>query len=259
MPINQLSSLWDGLSEHLIASFFVVEPEGDAWSGSWRRSQSETVEVRAPLSEANLEITLGWEDPFAASGAGAKAPTLMAMLQSGALQPVIDAVQGEKGGMLTESGLSDQISKYYGRTSITKLNSMQIFNAMQPIKINCTAVFRAWRDPVSEVEEPIDQLLYWAFPQELSKDGSIFARMIQTARGNMGTTEALMPSVAPLAIGMKYKNRTYAPLVIENISLPLSSPVNSKGHFIEQQVQLSLSSLSAIDRTDWSNTKTLIL
>ena len=38
--------------------------------------------------------------------------------------------------------------------------------------------------------------------------------------------------------------------------MPLTSPINSEGHFVNIELQITLSSLAAIDRDDWANTKT---
>lgn len=250
-----LSSLWDGLNDHLIATFYVVEPTD---SYEWTRSLSDETVVRAPLTDVTLEIDLNWQSPFEQAGPESAAPSLMAMLQSGQLQPVVDAVAGSRGDISRES--KEYLNQFEGRTGITKLNSTQIFNGMQPARINATVVFRAWRDALTEVEEPFDQLMQWALPQELSRDGSIIARLANSAKSD-GSDHVgmLMPSLSPLKIGMTYKGRSFLPLVIESISQPLSSPINADGHFIEIRSQLTLCTLTAIDKNDWASTKTLII
>ena len=50
---------------------------------------------------------------------------------------------------------------------------------------------------------------------------------------------------------MTYKGRTYAPLVIESIGQPISSPVDSNGRYVELLVPMTLCSLTALDRADW--------
>ena len=94
LDANSLSSLWDGLSPHLIASFFEVAKIGDdAWG---RTSKTDPKTVLAPLTDANMEIALNWQSPFEQAGPESKAPALMAMLQSGALQPIVDSVMGKQ-------------------------------------------------------------------------------------------------------------------------------------------------------------------
>lgn len=251
---NALTSIWDGLSPHLIASFYEVAKTGE---DTWGRIEGQTdpVSVMAPLTEATMEMILNWQSPFEQSGPESRAPALMAMLQSGALQPVVDALVGKQkegeGGAQQKS--NEFLKQFEGRTGITKLNSTQVFNGMPPIKITVVALFRAWRDSVSEVEAPFDKLMEWALPIELSKDGSVLARAVDTAKGDMGYVEALMPSKSPTRIAMKYKNRVFSPLVIESIGMPLGSPVDSDGRFVQLAVPMTLCTLTALDRKDWSN------
>ena len=253
---NTLSSLWDGLSPHLIASFYEVVKTGD---DSWgRTSQSDAATVLAPLTEANMEMVLNWQSPFEQAGPESKAPALMAMLQSGALQPIVDVMlPGNKSGTKTEGSAQQKsnefLKQFEGRTGITKLNSTQVFNGMPPVKITVTALFRAWRDSASEVEAPFNKLMEWALPIELSKDGSVLARAAETAKGDMGYVEALMPSKAPTRVALKYKGRIFSPLVIESIGMPLNSPVDASGRFVQLAVPMTLCTLTALDRKDWSN------
>lgn len=243
---NTYTGLWDGLNEHLIASFFEVEKTGnDTWQ---RKTDSPT--VKAPLVDANLEVDLQWQSPFEQASPETKAPALFALLQSGSLQPVVDAVVG---GVTSTQGAAEFLSRFEGRTGITKLNSTQIFNGMPPMKITATVLLRAWRDADTEVEELMDQLMEWALPVELSRDASILARAAETVRGDMEYIEAMMPSKSPVKIGLTYKGRTFQPLVIESIGMPLSSPINSDGKFVHLQVPITLCSLTAIDRQDWVN------
>lgn len=251
---NALTSIWDGLSPHLIASFYEVAKTGE---DTWGRIEGQTdpISVMAPLTEATMEMILNWQSPFEQSGPESRAPALMAMLQSGALQPVVDALVGKQkegeGGAQQKS--NEFLKQFEGRTGITKLNSTQVFNGMPPVKITVVALFRAWRDSVSEVEAPFDKLMEWALPIELSKDGSVLARAVDTVKGDMGYVEALMPSKSPTRIAMKYKNRVFSPLVIESIGMPLGSPVDSDGRFVQLAVPMTLCTLTALDRKDWSN------
>ena len=256
---NILSSLWDGMSPHLIAEFWEVAKVGDGADARWERASETT--VRAPLSEASLEIALGWQSPFENSGAESKAPALMAMLQSGSLQPVVDAVFGngkegsDKPGFAAEAARKSNefLKQFEGRTGITKLNSTQVFTGMPPLKIQVTAIFRAWRDTLAEVEMPFAKLMEWALPMKLSKDGSIVARL---AKGQ-GLIDTLMPSASPTRIAMKYKNRTYSPLVIESITCPIQSDVDSNGRYVQLAIPMTICSLTAIDRDDWVSWGTL--
>lgn len=240
----------------MIASFYQVErTEGGAYA---RTQNTDKVIVQTPLTEASMELTLNWQSAFEHSGPENRAPTLLAMLQSGAFSSLIDAVfgRGEGGDPASIAASAQQqsnqfIKQFEGRTGITKLNSTQVFNGMPPVKFQVTALFRAWRDSYAEVEAPFNKLMEWSLPVELSPDGSILARAAQSANGDKGFIEALVPSIAPVLVAMKYKGRTYSPLVVESISKPLSSPVDANGRYIELAVSMTLATLTAIDRKDW--------
>jgi hypothetical protein len=124
---------------------------------------------------------------------------------------------------------------------------------MPPVKMQVTALFRAWRDTRAEVIAPFEQLMRWALPQELSTDVSILARAAKAVQGEMGFIDALLPSKAPTIIAMQYKLRTYSPLVIESISHSMSGPTDENGRYTELQVNMTLCTLTAIDQGDWSS------
>ena len=255
---NVLSSQWAGLNRHLLAQFFEVRGSTVNGVRKWERAQGG-VTVQAPLSDSSLAIDLSWNDPFGDSGMQNKSPALMAMLQSGQMQGLLDTVTGMidkgKAGAATakmNQAARDFANKAEGRASITKLNSTQIFSGMPPIKFTVKALFRAWNDPAAEVEAPINQLMAWALPQELSEDGTLVQRLANSPGSGSDTLLNLaLPSLAPTVIGMTYKGRTFLPLVIENISLPLSSPINGRGQYTHMQVDMTIQSLTAIDANDW--------
>ncbi len=239
-----LHSKWDGLSPHLIASFWPVERAGSG-SHYWRKIEGHPT-IQAPLTEANIEMTLGWQSPFENAGADKGVPAISSMLQSGAIQPWVGDGKGK-----------DFVGKFEGRTGITKLNSTQVFAGMPPVKIQAVALFRAWSDPVAEVMNPVMQLIQWALPQELAPDGPIMSLLSaakEVAKGkplDEASARALLPSIAPAKIAMKYKGTLYSPMVIESIGYPIGSPVDSNGNHVELVVPLTLCSLAAIDRADW--------
>lgn len=263
-----LSSKWDGLSPHLLAKFYEVYQK-DA-GGEWLADDGTI--VVAPLTESNLEATLNWQSPFEHSGPEANMPALMAMLQSGAITQVLDSFgNAAKGGAkaLGADGLASAIGHFTGeakaaarglegRSGITRLNSTQVFSGMPPIKIQVTALFRAWSDPVKEVEAPFNQLMSWALPGKLSELGPLLTRAVDYAVGdNLSPADVLAPSLAPTKIGMTYKGKRYAPLVIESIGQPINSPIDSNGRFVELLVPMTLCTLTALDREDWKRVGSL--
>lgn len=244
-----LQSLWDGLSDHLIASIYPVDKEG----------KSIGEEVKAPLTEASLEHTANWQSPFESAGADSKAPMLMAMVQSGQIAPVLESLQNKfgTGGGATSVKTGESISGFFsdleGKTGITKLNSTQIFSGMPPVKISITMLFKAFRDPKIEVERPYDQLFTWSLPKELADDGILSNVINASGKGAKSYLDALLPSKAPQLIGFTYKGETHSPMVIESISKPLNSPVDSNGCFTELLVPITLSTLTAIDQNDYKS------
>jgi hypothetical protein len=248
-----LKSVLDGLNDHLIAKFFEVERIQGSNGALKYQAKLDGVEVWAPLVDADLEMTLSWNSPFENIGSNTSFPTLQAMLQSGALMPLIEQAKNGSGGLLdkTLQKAADTAQKFEGRTGVTKLNSMQVFAGMPPVKIPVTALFSAWENPKTEVEDPVNCLFGWALPAELSADGSMVSRALAAARGNGSGADVAFPSVAPTLIGMAYKKSTYLPLVIESISKPISSPIDGEGNFVSLKVPMTLCSLTAIDRDDW--------
>lgn len=246
-PGNAVSSLWDGLNPLLLAQIWKCKKEGEVYV----RDESAPVAIFG-MDEATMELALNWQSPFENSGTEAQAPTVAAMLQTGAFQPLLTAVLGNEGlaGEARQKA-NEVVRQFEGRTGITKLNSMQVFNGMQPIKITGTLILRAWRDPQAEVEEPLAQLLDWITPQELSKDGSVLARAAQGARGTMGAVEALMPSLSPCVLGMRYKGRLFKDMVMESAGVQLSAPIDSMGRFVQQRIPVTLCSHTAWDRNDF--------
>lgn len=240
-----LSSKWesDGLSPHLIASFWPVERAGA--SHDWKRIEG-TPTVKAPLMDANIDIPLGWISPFENAGGDKAVPGISSMLQSGAIQPWANSKKG-----------AETLGKFEGRTGVTKLNSTQVFAGMQPVKITAVALFRAWSDPAAEVMAPVTQLIQWALPQQLAPDGPILSllkaakQFVEGKPLDEAAAMGLLPSIAPTKLAMKYKGMLYSPMVIESIGYPIGSPVDEHGRYIELAVPITLCSLAAIDRADW--------
>ena len=116
LPFMGFGPLWDGINPSLIATIYEVDHKGEPLD--------ETNRVRCLfVDDANLEATLNWQSPFEGAGPEARAPTLSAMLQSGAIQPLAERVgAGEATKEVSETAR--------GRTGITKLNSTQVFSGI---------------------------------------------------------------------------------------------------------------------------------
>lgn len=261
---------WGNLSRHLIARIYACDKDGVALP-------TEILGVSGPATDVNFEGTLNWQSPFESTGPEAKAPAIMAMLQSGAMIPVINAIQAvnpitndKVNGFL--DGAANKIKQIArdleGRTGITKLNSRQVFTGMPPIKVTLTLHFRAISDAQTEVVEPYQRLLEFAMPQMLAQDGLVanaiegsgnveydkFLKARTTLEGVRSAGDnflkVMFPSSAPMMVGFIYGNNRYPAMVIESISNPLDGPMDSEGRPIQRAVQLTLATLTALDRED---------
>lgn len=243
--IGRAGGFWNDLNPNLMCSIFEVDHEGKLFNN--------TAVVRTVFSgDVTLDVNLNWQSPFEGAGAESKAPALMAMLQSGAFQPLIDSIGGK-----TKDVLQDTVTEARGRTGITKLNSTQVFSGMPPIKIQGNLLFRAWSNPVNEVERMLDTLMQWALPIELAPEGTPLSNAVEFFKGDSDKSliETIMPSRAPPLVGVTYKGRTYAPMVIESINIPLGSPIDKNGNFTSLLIPVTFSSLTAMDGQEWLRTK----
>lgn len=243
---------WGNLSPHLIARMYPCDSKGVEIIGPLGPTS-----IFSPITDANFEVTLNWQSPFESSGPENKAPALMAMIQTGQIATVANAIQAFIPGDNALTGILDSTAekaKQYareleGRTGITKLNSRQVFAGMPPIKVTMTLHFRAISDPQTEVMEPYRRLLEWALPQQLAEDG-ILTELLKSAKSGDDIVKALFPSLAPQLIGFNYANERYSPMVIESVSNPIDGPLSSNGIPIYRAVQVSLATLTALDKND---------
>ncbi|AEG02706.1 hypothetical protein [Methylomonas methanica] len=228
-----LTSDWGGLNENLVASIYPIDRKGN---------KTEDTVVKCVFTDSNLELSTTWASPFENAGTQNVSPTLQQLVQSGSLSGLLSKVDGVFG-----SDLQRLAHGLEGRTSVTKLNSTQVYVGNQPAKFNVTALFRAWADPVKEVHQPFNQLMEWALPVELSEEGSLAARLLDQGLSYQST----FPSAAPVMLAVNYKGATYWPMVIENITKDTNAPIDRNGNFTELKVPMLLTTLTAIDRRDY--------
>lgn len=230
-----LTSEWGNLNSNLLAEFYEVDRTG--------KRVPDGVVVRAPLSDSSLDITQNWQSPFE-NVAQSTWPTVQQLLQSAAGAPLAERVDDKLG---TE--LKKLISSIGGKSSVTKLNSVQVWSGAPPASLTVTAVFRAWKDSKREVEDPVNQLMQWALPVYLADDGLLLSRLTDFN----SDSNAFLPSIVPSILAFKYKNRVYSPVVIESITLPIGSSIDTDGQFVELSIPIKLATLTSIDRGDWRN------
>ena len=119
---------WTGLSPHLVGYLTQVIKH----DGGWFPDPNHYISVHAAISEANMEVVMGWTSPFEGDNSGSL-PTTQALLQAGYPQQMIDAL-GLSGTSIGNE-VKNLARKFTGRSSVTKLNSTQVFDSMQPAKI----------------------------------------------------------------------------------------------------------------------------
>jgi hypothetical protein len=246
MSAAVLSSKWGGLNRALLASIYPVTAQGEDEGGA---------EVRAPVSDGNIELTANWQSPFENTGAESKAPAIAGMLQTGTLQSYAETFFGKGSDDGYRARLAQEITDFsreaQGRSGMTKLNSTQVFTGAGPVKIPLTLHFRAFDDPAREVQAPVDQLARWTLARQLAANGSL-VQAIQNFRQGQGFLKSLLPSQSPQMVAFRFGGYLFAPMVIESMNKPINVPRSAKGESLNVAVQLVLSSLSAMDSQDWS-------
>ncbi len=254
-----LSSEWGGLSEHLIGSFVQVRMTVAGNPRSFALDSSAPV-VQAAIVDSTLDQSQNWISPFENQTPDAGFSTFSHMLQVGGLGPVLNALSRMTG--VDTSRMSDGVESMVGRTSMTVLNSNQVYNGAPPLSINLTAVFRALRDPVAEVERPVAQLMAWSMPERLALNSAspnainaLADRWSGTSSGDSSVADEILrtvyPSKIPSVVGFIYRGKYYSPMVIESISCPMDSPVDRNGKEVFKKVTMKLASLTSIDREDY--------
>jgi hypothetical protein len=246
---NVLSSDWTGLSRHLLAVFFPVQKAGEGPDARWERVP-DSMEVQAPITDGQIEQTQNWNSPFEQTGVDAKLSSFSAMLQTGGFAAILNALgqnfDKESAGSKLIGQLNGEIAKFAGLSGVTKLNSTQVFTGSPPLKLAFNVHFRALFDANSEVQAPINMLTSWALPKKLAPDG-VVSNVLRDGAG----IRTVYASQAPQIIGMVYANQLFKPMVIESVSRPLTAPLDRDGRYISASLQMTIASLTALDRDDW--------
>ena len=260
MPVT-LGSDWgaegSGLNKHLIAKIYPVQQKEN--SEEYFYSEADLM-VAAPLTDGNLDLTLNWQSAFENTGTDSKLPAISQLLQSGQASVMLNLIAGlfpsdpdskigKVNAALKETAKQAEVLK--GRTGITKLNSLQVFTGLPPIKIPITMYFRAWADPMKEVESPINQLFAWALPQDLANSSVLAGALEKILEGKVPDLNTVFPSTIPRFVALEYGGRTYKPLVIESIGHPLVLPRSKDGAMLSASVQLTLATLTAWGKDDY--------
>lgn len=231
----------DELSEYLHGGVYLCGKDGGFVEGD---------DIEFYTLEADMTLDSQYSSPFENSNPEQRLPTLLATMQSGdwvgTVGAIIKGVNAKAGTNFSTDGL-DVLNSFEGKSNFTKVNSTQIFVAAQPVKLNVTAYFQAWSDALVDVENKLKILSSFALPQQLAEK-SIIGNL---ADGN--GLDSLFPSTAPPFVGVRIANKTYAPMVLESLSQPLITQLDSNGNRISVEVQMTFSSRQAWDANNIKN------
>lgn len=257
------SSEWGSLHPNLIA---VISPCGIDGTVTG-------MGIKAPLKDGTFQQQFNWQSPYEGMSNDVKNPALSAAMLSeraGQVLTALNSVNGVvQGSVGQEGGASDGVAdlmsmatsavkgfeelmhKAAGRSGITKMNSRQVFSGHEPLRLSFTLVFRAYQDPISEVEQPVQKLLSMAFPAKIANDYVTDGlNTVQSDDSNIDKAlKVLFPSEAPTCVSFRYKGVSYAPMVIEDISFPLDAPSSPMGD-VFKEVQVTLGTLYSVDGND---------
>ena len=259
-PFAQTSQTqWGSLSKGLLAEIFPLK-KVNTEGGKFHFERDGQVSVMALLTEGQIEFSNNYTTPFESANPETRLPNMMAMIQSG--QMLSGLAQAFGGGYfqkaLEVSGMSDIIDKgakllesLEGRTSLTKINSTEIYVSSSPLKIPLTLVLRAWADARTEVEDPIALLESWTLPEYLH-DQSLLVGLANSGGDGGGFLNSIWPSKVPPFVGMSYAGRTYKPLLIESCSSPLVVERDENLNRLFAQVTINVTSRTALDAPEWA-------
>lgn len=203
------------------------------------------VSVRGRIISYSISNQADWANKFEGSDGDSKLPILSAILQSGAYSDSVDALKA-----------------FENRTLITKAQSVQVWTGIQPQNISMEIEFRAFSDPLTEVEEPIQELTRMMSP--VLNDNSIETakRIAESSKPNGDkklTQEDLnkkveesslgrVPSKIAVSLFSKRFNATYR---IESMDESVDEmKIDGAGNRVYQVVSLTLGSSVGITKQD---------
>lgn len=162
------------------------------------------------------EITVNWDSPFEGEDVGSR--------------------------FKTASGITQALS---GATSITTLNTRQIWNGNRPTSFSLTMLFYALADPKAEVMDALQLLEEMASPQLNAGSPISIANLFNGISGDTSLDIGRVPELVTVCIGRK---AIYPECVIESISQPLDREVTKDGLLIRAEVQLQVSTIEVPDK-----------
>ena len=176
--------------------------------------------------------------------------------------PLMQANMGSVPGIATLANLSQIIG---GGTSLTTLNTTQVWQGNQPLNITLNLTFVALSNAVTEVMKPLSFLEQFASAD--LKSGSPLSDSAVGTLGNMvkagadflsdpkGAAFGRIPGTVSVCIGRKI---IIPNCVIHSVSTPLDKERDADGNLLRAEVSLTLTTKAMLNRTDipttWSTT-----
>ena len=134
------------------------------------------------------------------------------------------------------------------RTSITTINTRQIWNGNRPTQFNLNLILYALSDPKSEVMDALQALEEFASPQLMGTIPVSFS--LETWRTD-GFSSALNTGRIPNLVSINIGRRAmYPECVLESISQPLDKEIDRNGNLIRAEVQLQISTVVVPNRDE---------
>lgn len=239
------TSNWGSLNNDLIAEFHQVDVNNVATG----------LAFKAVIKEGSIEQSFNWQSPFDNFNLESRYLGAMGTMQSGLASELLGVVgiNPNDSNEVVGSKLKEMTEIPAGKSSITKMNSRQVYTGHQPLKISCTLLFRAWQDPQSEVIAPFNALLKMAYPAHMAENiADAVKNGAENAQNEEQGLSKVFPSDAPNRVIMTYKGETYPPLIIESIGKPLDAPYSPMGD-LWLEIPVAFSTYQSMDYQDFAN------
>lgn len=235
--------------------------------------------IECLLEDAEFSLENQYSTPFENSNPEGRMPSLMGMIQSGMVTPTISTLVGTVDNLVPDivveatnatiqqaSKLLDKpldqmaydklgeweanIDGLAGKTSFTKINSQMVYTSSSATRITATIVLVAWQDAKVDVEDKLQALQQLATPAKLHEKTVLQSFATEDSKSKL---HALFPSQIPAEVFLTYGGKTYSPLFIENLSAPITAPMNKDGDRIAIKAQITFVSKTAWDSEDIFN------
>ena len=197
----------------------------------WIEGKNDMV-IAAIGEGTSKEITANWQSPFEDDSLAASYSKIEGAMQIGG-NTAVETVRNffaENTGLVAPVNYTGET----GFTSLTTLNSIQVWNGNQPYTFNLSLVLYALTDPKIEVEGAIQAL-----------ESMMAPNLIYAAPGGR------IPESVSVNIG---RRRMFSDCVITNMSQPLDKERTKDGYLIRCQVDLQVQAKAIINKPDLAKT-----